>query len=166
MAQRLTIIACGLESLPSEQNTRYDVLDVNDCLDDAVAAVTRAAPVEVDRQSEAAPTVFASRAEVVMLLANVIENAARASRDKGAGRIVVRTDEERGKAVVVVMDDGGCLPAVMVERLLEPFNGSRQGRLSVGLAIAARLAERNGGSISIVAADEGMAARIVLPPAT
>ena len=53
----------------------------------------------------------------------------------------------------------------MSERLFESFRGSRQGRLGVGMAIAARLAERNGGSISIEAADE-VAARIMLPAET
>ena len=85
--ERLASIARGLADLPSEQNTRYEVFNINDCVNDAVESGTRGTAVEVTRYMGAAPAVFASRTEVVLLLANIIENAALASRDRGRGSI-------------------------------------------------------------------------------
>ena len=164
-AQRLASIAQGLAGLPSEQNTRYEVFDINDCLDDALESGTRGSTVEVTRYAGAAPQVFASRTEVVLLLANLIENAALASRDGGSGSIAVHTGEDRGRATVAVSDDGGGVALTMRERLLEPFHSSRQGRLGVGLAVAAQLAEKNGGTIAIDTGVQGVVATVTLPSA-
>ena len=164
--KRLASIAHGLAGLPSEQNTRYEVFDINDCVNDAVVSGTRGAAVEVTRHAGAAPAVFASRTEVVVLLANIIENAALASRDGGSGSIAIRTGEDRGHATVAVSDDGGGVAPTMRERLFEPFHSSRQGHLGVGLAVAARLAERNGGTIAINVETQGVVATVTLPSAT
>ena len=160
-------------------NTRYEVLDVNECVNEAIAAGSRSGFVTVTRQLGVVPPVFASKAEIVVLLANVVENAVQAARrnhgDEGA--ITVATAEKRGKATITVADNGAGLPDEPAERelLFKPFRTLRDGHLGIGLATARKLAENNGGAVALASADRdggateastrGTVARITLPHA-
>ena len=179
---RLAELGHGLAATATAQlgsNTRYEVLDVNECVNEAVAAGSRCGFVTVTRQLGVVPPVFASKAEIVVLLANVVENAVQAARrnhgDEGA--ITVATAEKRGKATITVADNGAGLPDAPAEweLLFKPFRALRDGHLGIGLAMARKLAENNGGAIALASADKaggateastrGTVARITLPHA-
>lgn len=174
---RLADLANGLATTAVGSNSHYDVLDVNECVDEAVAAGSRRGFVTVTKQLGVVPPVFAPRAEIVVLLANIVENAVRAARQRhgDGGEIAVATADGGGKAVVTIADNGAGLSAGRraSEPMFEPFRALRDEHLGIGLAMASELAVRNGGTVALasVAGEKGGAdgratgavARITLP---
>ncbi len=90
-------------------------------------------------------------ARVAQILANLINNAAKYT-DKG-GRIVVTAVNEGGEIVFRVRDSGMGIPKELLTSIFEPFRqiertlDRSQGGLGVGLTLAQRLVEMQGGTI-------------------
>jgi signal transduction histidine kinase len=89
------------------------------------------------------------------VIENLCRNAAQVLRNQGAqaGRptairlAAIRTD---GVALIEISDTGPGFPPAENLRIFEPFHlSTREGGAGLGLAIAADLVERNGGSISL-----------------
>ena len=164
--EQLAGLANGLAGRRWGQNRRYATVDVNQCVKDAVAAGTRCGFVTVaTRFAELPPATFAAEAELEVMFANLVENAVQAARrDHGdEGRITVATSVEDGKAVVTIADNGPGVAPQSQDDLFQPFRRMRQDHLGIGLASAAKLAERNGATISLHSAEDGTVARVVLP---
>ena len=87
------------------------------------------------------------------ILSNLLSNAARYTDD--GGRIVLSASRDAGMVVVSVSDNGIGITDELRPRLFQMFSrGDRhsarhQGGLGIGLAIARRLAEMHGGSLSM-----------------
>ena len=171
---RLADLARSLATTARSQlglNTHYEVLDVNECVAEAVAAGSRCGFVTVSKQLGDVPPIFASRAEIVVLLTNIVENAVQAARRRHGddGEVTVGTAAKRGKTTITIADNGAGLPAESSERLFKPFHALRDGHLGLGLAVARKLAANNGGTIALasVAANEasGTVAQITFPRA-
>ena len=162
---RLAELAKGLAAKRWDQNTRYGTVDVNQCVHEAIAAGTRCGFVKVVTQFAARPTTFAAEAEVVVMLANLVDNAVRAARCKhgDGGRIEVATAVDGGKTTITIADNGGGLPRELREQPFLPFHNPDGERLGVGLATAQALAKRNDATISLHSTDDGTVARVVLP---
>jgi signal transduction histidine kinase len=91
---------------------------------------------------------YADPLHVRQIVHNLVSNALR----HGGGRVVVTATHNRGKAVLVVADDGPGVPPELEERLFQRF--LHEGRLALvagsvglGLAISRELAHRMGGSL-------------------
>jgi signal transduction histidine kinase len=104
------------------------------------------------------------------LLANLLENAAKYSEPPAPIRLAVRT--EAGGAVLEVRDRGIGVDAEDLPRLFTPFFRTDRSRArgtggtGLGLALAKRIAEAHGGTISAESAPgEGTTFRVRLPPA-
>ena len=162
---RLAELAKGLAAKRWDQNTRYGTVDVYRCVNEAVAAGTRCGFVTVVTQYAARPTTFATEAEIVVMLANLVDNAVRAARRKHGdeGRIEVSTAADGGKTTITIADNGGGLLREMREQPFQPFHNPDGERLGVGLATAQALAKRNDATISLHSTDDGTVARVVLP---
>jgi signal transduction histidine kinase len=91
-------------------------------------------------------------ARVGQILANILNNAAKYT-DKG-GRIVVTALREADEIVFRIRDSGMGIPQEQLNTIFEPFRqierslDRSQGGLGVGLTLAKRLVEMQGGSIS------------------
>ncbi|NLN62823.1 MAG: HAMP domain-containing protein [Myxococcales bacterium] len=105
------------------------------------------------------------------VLRNLTENAARYAKQK----MEVHLQVQDNAFTFAVHDDGPGIPAADAERILEPFvrlDDSRSrasGGVGLGLAIVARILQRNAGTISITISPLGGAAvatRWPLPAAT
>jgi two-component system sensor histidine kinase TctE len=100
-------------------------------------------------------------------LTNLIDNAIHYA---GSGAsITVRTRLEGEQAVLEVEDDGPGLPAAERERVFERFVRGREDGTGcgLGLAIVREIAQRHGGSVSLLAAEpRGLIARMLIPAAT
>jgi len=92
------------------------------------------------------------------VIENLSRNAAQVLRNHGAqnGRppairlAAIRTDSV---ALIEISDSGPGFPPEQTARIFEPFHlSTREGGAGLGLAIAADLVARNGGSISLAAA--------------
>jgi signal transduction histidine kinase len=91
-------------------------------------------------------------ARVGQILANLVNNAAKYT-DKG-GQIVVTAVREGADVVFRVRDSGMGIPKEQLSSIFEPFRqiertlDRSQGGLGIGLTLAKRLAEMQGGTIS------------------
>jgi signal transduction histidine kinase len=102
--------------------------------------------------------VYADADHIVRVLENLSRNAAQAlmakvaadGRPKAIRFAAIRTD---GLALIEVSDTGPGFPADQSERIFEPFHKSTsEAGAGLGLAIAADLVTRNGGTITLAPA--------------
>lgn len=155
------------------------VVDIAACLDEVVAG-TDLGDVPVSwcgAPDQARMEVLAVPTAIRLMLANLLDNAARAVRlaheRATEGRVVISCALDSNRVVVTVMDNGIGMAAPQRERAFLPFcpgwpseaNGaSGPVGMGCGLAIAARLVDACGGTIALGSAlDGGTVAQIRLP---
>jgi signal transduction histidine kinase len=104
--------------------------------------------------------------EIRRIVSNLIDNALRHGQ---GGPVRVRTHVVEGQAVVEVADRGPGIAAADIERIFEPFyrvraDASANPGNGLGLAIAAELASRNRGRLTVESrAGQGATFRLSLP---
>ncbi len=145
----------------------YSLLDLNDCIDEVVAATQAANVATVETDYGDVPDMFASRTEICLMLEKVVENSAQAIQEKGEddkGEIRIATSGANDKAYITIIDNGVGMSADVRERMFEPFYAATNGRSGVGLTSASYLVEKYGGSISVSSMPGGgTVTRITLP---
>jgi two-component system, OmpR family, phosphate regulon sensor histidine kinase PhoR len=93
------------------------------------------------------------RAQLGLLLSNLIDNALRHTPARGA--VCVRLHAAEGRAVLQVADTGEGIPAAELPRVFERFyrvdkaRARRTGGTGLGLAIVRHVAEAHGGSVRV-----------------
>ncbi len=88
-------------------------------------------------------------ARLRQVLANLLRNAEQA----GAHSVHIEGRADERCVVLQVRDDGPGVPAALRPRLFEPFTTSRKDGTGLGLALARRLVERQGGTLRLVDSD-------------
>jgi two-component system nitrogen regulation sensor histidine kinase NtrY len=93
------------------------------------------------------------------VVTNLVQNAAesmdrRESNGDGA-RVILRLQEEDGRAVIEVEDNGPGLPAEGRDKLLEPYVTTRKKGTGLGLAIVRKILEDHGGNLILGDAEGG-----------
>jgi signal transduction histidine kinase len=112
---------------------------------------------------EALPKVMVDKAVLARALTNIIENALHAMPRGGALRIGARL-LETGHVELAIRDTGIGMDAAALDRIFEPYFSTRASGTGLGLTIAKRNIELNGGSIAVASArDQGTTVRITLP---
>ena len=101
-------------------------------------------------------------------LINVVDNAIKYTPDGGAIRI--RLAATAGGAVLDVIDDGPGVEVALAGKIFERFQGEGRGGApggaGLGLSIAKRAVEANGGTLTLeTASASGSTFRITLPAA-
>jgi two-component system, OmpR family, phosphate regulon sensor histidine kinase PhoR len=93
------------------------------------------------------------RAQLGLLLSNLIDNALR--HTPGRGTVCVRLGAVEGRAVLQVADTGEGIPAAELPRVFERFyrvdkaRARQTGGTGLGLAIVRHVAEAHGGSVRV-----------------
>jgi two-component system sensor histidine kinase BaeS len=93
------------------------------------------------------------RAQLGLLLSNLIDNALRHTPAKGA--VCVRLNAAEGRAVLQVADTGEGIPAGELSRVFERFyrvdkaRARQTGGTGLGLAIVRHVAEAHGGTVRV-----------------
>jgi signal transduction histidine kinase len=152
---------------------RLQVADLAAAVTDAAAAFEFAAEeraVELRVNAPArGPAVTIDRDGFERALANVIDNALRHTPQGGA--VDVTCGEDADGAFVRVVDDGPGIAPDMLSRVFEPMiradsaRNSRTGGAGLGLAIASRLLQTQGGTIRAENTSErGAILTLRLPP--
>jgi signal transduction histidine kinase len=147
------------------QDTAIDVV-----VDRAIRMVARgAASARVAvRLAPGLPRLRAGSDELVRVLANLVDNALRAS---GSGEVVSVIGIEDGAGLCIEVSDRGCgMPARVAARAFEPFFTTRgaSGGSGLGLAICRDLVRALGGSIELDSAPRSgtrVRVRLPIPPA-
>jgi signal transduction histidine kinase len=127
---------------------------------EAARGLARAHPAVAVEVAVPALVVQADAVRLRQVLANLLENAARA----GALAVRVEAAAAGDRARLRVLDDGPGIDASVRERLFDPFVSGRARGAGLGLAIARRIAERHGGSLELAdAGPPGAAFALTLP---
>lgn len=99
----------------------------------------------------AALNAVALRAGVCQVLSNVLTNAVQAVGAIAEPRIAVRLRARRGRAEIVVEDNGPGISDSLLPRIGEPFHTTKAeaGGMGLGLYVSSVLAERMGGQLTV-----------------
>lgn len=147
-------------------------VDVNDCLDDALALLApsmESAAAQIDREpmTENRPSILADRRLLVHALVNLLKNALEAASTAGrTPRIALTTGADGGTAWIEITDNGPGIPPESRPRIFDvgySTKGKGRGR---GLAIARESVRAQHGQILVSSRPgEGTTFRIELPVA-
>ena len=121
---------------------------------------------------EAPVFIDADPTRITQVVGNLLQNAAKFSREGGAVRVSVATGE--GRVAIRVRDEGVGIPAELLRRIFEPFVQAdrglarTKGGLGLGLALVKGLVELHGGAVHAESAgdDRGSEVVVALPLAT
>ncbi len=91
--------------------------------------------------------IFADPDHVRQILVNLLENASDAAGASGRVRVTVTVGAER--VTLAVSDDGPGVDPTVRARLFEPLVTGKPHGIGLGLALCKRLAERNGGTLTL-----------------
>ena len=164
LARRLAAFA----RLPNGDAGR-DMVDVNACIEEVVAATGAQEAAEVSLRLGAVPEVFASRTEIRLLLAQVLENSVHAVQALRERRAAIKIDTAaRDDAIVVrIIDNGPGISPARRTRIFQAFYTSREGAMGLGLTLAGELVKRYEGGIKVNSLpDRGTVTELTLPTGT
>ena len=108
------------------------------------------------------PPVHVDRTLITRALTNIIENALHAMGSRGTLTIVAQPDEDFVR--IRVSDTGAGMDADALARAFEPYFSTKASGTGLGLPIAKRNVELNGGTIAISSErDRGTTVELTLP---
>lgn len=111
-----------------------------------------------------APSVVVDAEQIGRVFVNIFANGLQSI--KGEGEIKVVTGARNGHAWVSVKDSGCGIPADNMQKIFEPLFTTKRKGIGLGLAIARRLTEQNGGTIEVLSEPlKGSTFTIKLPTA-
>lgn len=141
------LVAAGLGQKELASQTA-EPISLDSCIRHALELAPPPDGVTV-RSELAAPTPLPiQRAEVVLLLRHLIENAVEAMPD--GGTLTLHTAEDRAHATVAISDTGPGLSDEAKRRALDPFFTEKPGHSGLGLSLARRIAAHHGAQLRII----------------
>ena len=114
--------------------------------------------ITVHRHFEKCPPIRGVESEIKQVISNLISNAADAVSPGGAIKIGLKCIEGAGKTTVqmLVEDDGPGVADEYKERIFEPFFTTKEDvGTGLGLWVSREIIERHGGTIQLVARENG-----------
>jgi nitrogen fixation/metabolism regulation signal transduction histidine kinase len=159
-------ISAEFSSFASSPTPRPETTDITALIDEVVApyrtALTDRVAVDV-RALEPLPSISIDRTLFSRALTNVIENALHAMPGGGTLTIVSRRESDgQNQAIVVSITDTGVgMDPEAIARVFEPYFSTKATGTGLGLTIAKRNIELNGGTIS-VKSERGVGTTVVV----
>lgn len=126
------------------------VFALGDAVAQALQQVAIPAGVAVCHLPEAAAglRVRANVEQVKRALVNLLENAVQAM--PGGGKLAIDASrDDAGTVCVAIRDTGGGIPSEDLERIFEPLFSTKVTGIGLGLSIARRCAQHNGGDLYV-----------------
>jgi signal transduction histidine kinase len=159
-------IASEFSSFASSPVARLSPTELHKVIEEVVAPYRTGLPdnvrLEVHEASNV-PVLYADRGLLGRALVNVIENALHAMR--GGGTLSIATRPTDGGATIEIEDTGVGMDRDALARLFEPYFSTKTTGTGLGLTIAKRNVELNGGEISVSSEKgRGTTVTISLPP--
>ncbi|WPD25006.1 MAG: ATP-binding protein [Candidatus Electrothrix scaldis] len=108
---------------------------------------------------------WGDRQQIQMVFAHLLENSCFASKDCGEPIRVQFLDEpeEQSSLCIAVIDKGTGFPNEIREKVFIPFFSTREDSAGLGLAIVQQFIEQHGGTVTLLAPEEGSIVAIRLP---
>jgi two-component system, OmpR family, phosphate regulon sensor histidine kinase PhoR len=157
-AERLDFLARALLDLSMVERGTLDVEPVDLVglakeVADGYRDLAEERRVRLDTELQPQVSLRGDRAQLGLLLSNLLDNALRHTPAKGT--VGVRLEAAEGRAVLQVADTGEGIPAGELSRIFERFyrvdkaRARRTGGTGLGLAIVRHVAEAHGGTVRV-----------------
>jgi nitrogen fixation/metabolism regulation signal transduction histidine kinase len=143
-------IAAEFSSFASSPTARPEPTDLPQLVDEVVKPYRVGLSGRIDVQIESQgdlPLVFVDRTLFARTLTNIIENALHAM--PGRGRLTLRSSATPASVVTEIADTGVGLDQDALARIFEPYFSTKATGTGLGLTIAKRNVELNGGTIAV-----------------
>lgn len=140
------------------------MIDINGCIEEVIAASGTSATFVKNLGD--IPEIFASKTELNLLLAELVENSVFAVQEQLDKKGIIKVDSARkdDEILITVIDNGVGIPADRRRSIFKPFYTSRDGAMGIGLALAGHLVGKYQGTIKVNSLPgQGTVARIALP---
>lgn len=147
-SQRLNRLLGSFLEFARPRPPRLQRIDPLAVVDSVIALAQHGSePAEIRKETVGAvPEIEADPEQLKQVLLNLVLNAVQAS---GAGAVIRLDVESRpGYVVLSVVDEGPGIPAADLERVFEPFFSTKPNGTGLGLAVAAKIVEQHGGTLS------------------
>jgi nitrogen fixation/metabolism regulation signal transduction histidine kinase len=158
-------IASEFSSFASSPTARRLPVEVSELLDGVLEPYRTGLDGRIRfdvRVAAGLPAVHVDRTLVARALTNILENALHAM--PGEGILTVAARAEPAGVHVTISDSGAGMDAQALARAFEPYFSTKSTGTGLGLPIARRNIELNGGTIAVVSErDRGTTVDIVLP---
>jgi len=152
---RITTIVRDVGAISHAGIGRFDSVDLNELLDNAVNVATLSFSVSIERCYSDLPSVRCAPQQLKQVFLNLLINAFQAIGDFGNIRLV--TDSTESGIAIRIQDDGCGIPEADIERIFDPFFTTRpvgEGT-GLGLALCYQIVRNHAGSIE-VESEEGV----------
>jgi signal transduction histidine kinase len=151
-----------IASLDAGAKQAHDIIDLSDLV--KAELDRRPQPVKVVERLEPGVVVIGDLLRLTRLFTNLLDNAVRHATDATAVHVATTLDDE-GTVTVRVSDDGGGIPAHLVERVFLPHErgGATAPGAGLGLAIARGIVDAHGGTIRLEPSARGTTVAVTLP---
>ena len=156
----LEAMAAVREQLALLRPINHTLVDVAGCVTAAIQNARLPATIDITHQVASLPAVMAHRESLILVLVNLLQNAANAMQ--GTGAIAIEGTAHPAWVEIAVRDTGPGIAPELRDRIFEfSFSGqgaSGRGNLGFGLWWVKTLMTRLGGAVSVESA-EGRAGR-------
>lgn len=141
---------------PTPERARVDLARLAQRVEEGLSSSAERAGVRLARETEGAepPAIQGDLFALERVLRNLVENALDALRGR-RGTVVIRTRATDGEVLLEVEDDGPGISAELLPELFDAFRTTKPTGLGLGLAVARRLVEAQGGRIEAENRAEG-----------
>jgi PAS domain S-box-containing protein len=131
-----------------------------------IDASFRNAGIELEIEPGADATILGFANEYSQILLNLLSNARQAIETSGVahGRVTLRLTTRDGFVALAVRDNGGGIPAAILDRIFEPYFSTKEAGTGIGLYMSRQIVERSLGGRLELANVEGGAQFTVLTP--
>ncbi len=149
-----------------EDDADHSMIDLNACVDDVIEAAGAGNGATIVKSLGDVPQILASKTEIRVVLAELIENSILAVRELEDRKGIIKVDTARtnDEVLITVIDNGGGITPARRMNIFKPFYTTRDGAMGIGLALAGHLVKKYNGVIKINSLPgQGTVARITLP---
>ena len=150
----------------SDRDGSHDMIDVNACIDEVLEITGAESAATIAKRLGNLPEIFASRADIRLLIEKIIENSvhAVAGLNDRNGTIKIDTARKNDEILITIIDNGVGIPSDRRAKIFRPFYTSRDGAMGLGLPLASHLVKKYEGAIKLNSLPgQGTVTRITLP---
>ncbi|MCY1279873.1 C4-dicarboxylate transport sensor protein DctB [compost metagenome] len=159
LTERIGTITDELRSFSRKGRHQAEPISLAEVIDGALLLLgsrfrQRYGTIAVDKPA-AALRVMGTRIRLEQVLINLLQNALEAVASRPDGRVEVSVEAHGESVALIVSDNGGGIPAPIMEALFTPFNTSKEGGLGLGLVISKDIVGEFGGRIEVDSGPQG-----------